>query len=103
MGAYLNYLQDRIRNGFNIDSPAVPEHNYTAYVRNITASYTAELVRRIGLLLCAGQVSAANQTLMVNALNATTVTAASSIDAKLNRVCAAVLMVMACSEYLVQK
>ena len=112
VGAYLNYMQDRIRNGFNIDSPAVPEHNYTGYVRDITAPYTAELalvldppalVRRLSLILCAGQLTAATQTLIVNALNATTLTASSSASAKLDRVCGAVLLVLASADYLIQK
>jgi hypothetical protein len=79
---------------------------------DITAAYTAELalvldtaalVKRLGLVLCAGQLSAATQTLIVAALNATPVTAASTDTVKLNRVAAGVLLVMASSEYLIQK
>ena len=112
VGGYLNYMQDRIRNGFNVDSPGVPEHTYNSYTRDITASYTAELalvldttalVNRLDLLMCAGQLSAATRTLMINALNATPLTAASPASAKLDRVCGAVLMVLASTEYLVQK
>ena len=112
VGGYLNYMQDRIRNGFNVDSPGVPEHTYNSYTRDITASYTAELalvldttalVNRLNLLMCAGQLSAATRTLMINALNATPLTAASSASARLDRVCGAVLMVLASTEYLVQK
>ena len=112
VGGYLNYMQDRIRNGFNVDSAGVPEHTYNSNTRDITASYTAELalvldatalVNRLNLLMCAGQLSAGTRTLMINALNATSVTAASSASAKLDRVCGAVLMVLASPEYLVQK
>ena len=112
VGGYLNYMQDCIRNGFNIDSAGVPEHTYTSYTRDITASYTAELalvldatalVNRLNLLLCAGQLSDSTRTLMTRALNATPLTAASSASARLDRVCGAVLMVMASPEYLVQK
>ena len=60
-------------------------------------------VKRLSLLLCADQLSASTQTLIVNALNATPVTAASTDTVKRNRVAAAVLMVMASAEYLVQK
>ena len=79
---------------------------------DIKAAYTAELalvldptalVNRLNLLLCAGQLSSATRTLIVNALSATAVTSGSSATVKRNRVCAAVLMVMACAEYLVQK
>jgi len=60
-------------------------------------------VQRLNKLMCAGQLSAATQTLIVSALNATAVTAASTDTVKRNRVFAAVLMVMASAEYLIQK
>ena len=106
-------MQGVIRNGIFVNAPDVP--NNTSNAANgfdITATYTAELalvldaaalVKRVALLLCAGQMSAANQTLIVNALNATPLTAASTDSAKRDRVAAAVLLVMASSEYLVQK
>ena len=61
------------------------------------------LVKRLNLLLCAGQLSASTQTVIVNALLGVTVNANSSATLKRQRVCAAVLMVMACPEYLIQK
>ncbi len=112
VGAWLNFMQDRIRNGFFVDSPEIASHNYTNYVRDIVARYSAELplapdaaalMRRLNLLLCAGQLPPASVTRIVNALNAMPVTAASSNDAKLDRICAGVLMVLASGEYLVQK
>ena len=118
VGGYLNYMQDRIRYGFNIDSPALAEHSYNSYSRDVTASYAAELllvadvpalVNRLNLLMCAGQLSAGTRTLMTSALSATalpTPTASNAqavLDAKLNRICAGVLMVLASAEYLVQK
>jgi len=98
VGGYLNALQGVISGGISSG--------------DILARYTAELalatdapalVARLALLLCAEQLSAATQTVIVNALNATPVTAGSSDTAKRNRVYAAVLMVMASAEYLVQK
>ena len=112
VGGYLNYMQDCIRNGFEVDSPDLPQHTYSAYVRDISASYVNELplatdaaglVKRLNLLLCAGQLTAATRNLIVNALNATPLTAASTASARLDRVCAAVFMVMASAEYLIQK
>ncbi|WHZ10097.1 MAG: hypothetical protein OJF60_000536 [Burkholderiaceae bacterium] len=112
VGAYLNYMQDRIRNGFRVDSPEVPQHTYSSYVKDIYASYANELplatdaaalVRRLNLLLTAGQLNANTQNQMVNALNATAVTASSADSARLDRICAGVLMVIASGEYLVQK
>ncbi len=118
VGGYLNYMLDRLRNGFNVDSPTLPERNYSIQSRDIIASYTAELalvadptalVNRLNLVMCAGQLSAATKALMVSALNATalpTPTANNAADVtnkKLDRVCAALFMVLASPEYLVQK
>ena len=98
VGGYLNYMMGVVSSGLNAG--------------DINALYTSELVlvtdaqalvRRVNLLLCAGQLSPANQTLIVNALNATPITAASSASSQRNRICAAVLMLMACAEYLIQK
>ena len=113
VGGYLNYMQGVIRNGIFVNAPDLPQsasNSTNGY--DITAAYTAELalvldttalVKRLGLLLCASQLSAATQALIVAALNATPVTAASTDTVKLNRVAAAVLLVMASSEYLIQK
>ena len=113
VGGYLNYMQGAIRNGIFVNAPDAP--NSTSNANNgfdITAAYTAELalaldapalVKRVVLLMCAGQMSAANQSLIVAALNATPLTAASTDAARRDRVAAAVLLVMASSEYLVQK
>ncbi len=113
VGGYLNYMQQVIEIGLFVAAPAGAPNPFTGpYVQDITANFAPEvaiapdaaaLVARLNLVLCAGRLSAANATLMVNALNATPVTAASSNDQKLNRVRAAVLMVLACAEYLIQK
>ena len=113
VAGYLNYLQGVVRSGIYVNAPDVPNNASNANNGfDITAPYTAELalaadasalVKRLGLLLSAGQLSAANQTLIVNALNATLVTAASTDSVKRDRVAAAVLMVMAASDYLIQK
>ena len=113
VGGYLNFMQDVIRNGFRsyID-PAVPQASYPAnngYKLHSAATYAPELalatdaialVERVNLLMSAGQVSDANQALMITAITSMPMTTA---DEKLNRVSAAVLMMMACSEYLIQK
>ena len=113
VGGYLNYMQGVIRNGIFVNAPDLS--NNTSSAANgfdITAAYTAELalaldaaalVKRVVLVMCAGQMSAANQSLIVGALNATPLTVTSSDSAKRDRVAAAVLLVMASSEYLVQK
>ena len=98
VGGYLNFMQGILQNGFNS--------------KDVVASYTAEkalvldpvsLVNRLSLLLTANQLSAANKTLITNALGTPHVTATSTDAVKLNRITAAVLLVLASSEYLVQK
>ena len=113
VGGYLNAMQTTIRSGIFVNAPDLPQSTSNATNGyDITAAYTAELalvtdptalVKRLNLLLCAGQMSAANQTLIVTALNATAVTAGSTDNAKRDRVAAAGLLVMASSEYLSQK
>ena len=113
VGGYLNYLQGILRDGIFVNAPDLPNNaSNSNNGRDITVPYTAELalvldaaalVRRLNLLLCAGQLSAGNQALIVAALNATALNATSTDNAKRDRVAAAVLLVMAASDYLIQK
>lgn len=119
VGGYLNYMQSVIRSGLSsyID-PTVPQQYYPAsfpYTLHSAATYTQELalvgnptalVKRLNLLMCAGQISSANEGLMITALTSMPVNstvAATLLSQQMDRVCAAVLMVMANSEYLIQK
>jgi uncharacterized protein (DUF1800 family) len=113
VGGYLNYMQQVIEVGLFVASPPGAPNPFTGpYVQDITASFAAEvaiaqdaaaLVARLNLVMCAGRLSGATIALMVNALNAVPVTATSPNDQKLNRVRGAVLMVLGCAEYLIQK
>ncbi|MDQ3059677.1 MAG: DUF1800 domain-containing protein [Pseudomonadota bacterium] len=112
VGAYLNYMQGVIRNGISCPQPDVPQAASTNYLFDVKARYDEEmplvanagaLVSHLGLVLCAGALSAATQTLIVSVLNATPLTAASTDAARLDRIAAAVLMVMASADYLIQK
>ncbi len=122
VGGYLNFMQDTIERGLNCPEPTVPEAAFRNYLRDIKATYASELglltnaatpaiatadatalVRRINLLMCAGQMSAATQSLMVSALTTPPLTATSTLQQRQERVWSAVLMTMACAEYLVQK
>ncbi len=112
VGGYLNYMQNVIRGGIYVPNPDVAAGTFKNYLPDVKATYAAELplaadaaalVKRLKLLLCAGQLSAATEKIMVDALNARPVTANSSADEKLNRIGAAVLLMMGCSEYLIQK
>jgi uncharacterized protein (DUF1800 family) len=98
VGGYLNYMMGVISSGLASGDMNASYDTELALVLDAAA-----LVHRLNLLLCAGQLSAANQTFIVNALNATVLTASSTSTAKRNRVCGAILMVMACAEYLIQK
>jgi uncharacterized protein (DUF1800 family) len=113
VAGYLNYLQGVVRNGLFVNAPDLPQS--TSNVNNgydLTAPYTAELalvldvpalVARLNRILAAGQLSAATVTTIVNAASAIAVTATSTDTVKLNRIAAAVLLVLASPEYLVQK
>jgi len=98
VGGYLNYMMSVIDTG--ISSGDIKAGYVTEL--NLVLDPTA-LVQRLNTLLAAGQLSAATVTTIVNALQAVSVTASSSATVKRNRVCAAVLMVMASVEYLVHK
>lgn len=119
VGGYLNFMQDVIRSGLRsyID-PAVPQASYPSnlgYKLHSVASYLPELalfadptalVKRINLLMAAGQISDANQALMIAAISSMPVNSAvpaTLLGQKMDRVAAAILMVMASSEYLIQK
>ncbi|MFT4241903.1 MAG: DUF1800 domain-containing protein [Acidovorax sp.] len=113
VSGYLNYMQGVIRYGIYVNAPDLPQNASNALNGfDIQAAYTEELamvadadalVARINLLMCAGQLSAATARLIADALKATNVTQASSDNARRDRVAAAVFLVMASPEYLVQK
>jgi uncharacterized protein (DUF1800 family) len=113
VGGYLNFMQDKIRSGIYTGNPAVPNltsgENYTPtiiakYIKELSiVGDAAALVNRLNLILCAGQLSATTQKTIVDALNGTPITSTSNDNQKLDRVSAAVLLVMACPEYLVLK
>ena len=113
VGGYLNYMQGVIRNGVYVNAPDLPNNGSNGNNGyDITAAYTDELaivtdadalVGRVNLLMTAGQLSATTVKLIADALKATSVTATSTDNVKRNRVAAAVFLVMASAEYLIQK
>lgn len=115
VGGYLNFMQNVIRSGVYCPEPTVPQAAYTNYLPDVQANYVNELalvadptalVNRLNLLLAAGQISMANQALILTALSSMSInsaTPATQTNQKMDRVSAAILMVMACSEYLIQK
>jgi uncharacterized protein (DUF1800 family) len=115
VAGYLNFMQYVIRSGIYSSDPEVPQQSYNTFKVNLKPTYSKELalvadpialMNRLNLILCAGQLSTTNQTLMVDALTSMPVNAADTTTLqaqKLDRIGAAILMVMASSEYLVQK
>jgi uncharacterized protein (DUF1800 family) len=97
VGGYLNYLQSVIRNGLSADMQAAYTAEW-ALVNDATA-----LVRHINLVLCAGRLSPATQTLMIDAVSTGQATSTASDTYKLNRIAAVVFMAMASAEYLIQQ
>jgi uncharacterized protein (DUF1800 family) len=102
VGGYLNYIMGVISNGIG-NTASDAKAAYTAEIALATspsAASPSDLVNRLNLLLCAGQLSSAT----VNTITAAVGTMSStSADNKRNRVCATVLLIMASAEYLIQK
>ena len=96
---YVNFMASSIgsTNGVGNDVKA-------AYTNELAIAHdAAALVDRLVLLLTANQISDANKTAIRTALEATSITQTSSNTDKLRRIYAAITLVMASPEYLVQK
>ncbi len=98
VGGYLNFMQGVARNGLVSGDLVATYSEELALVTDAGA-----LLQHVALVLGAGQIGEASRGVMLAALNATPVTASSSDSVKLNRVAAAVFMVLGCADYLVQK
>jgi uncharacterized protein (DUF1800 family) len=113
--SYINYLQNFLINGMWVRAPELITSPDSATVTDgpdIVPDYTAELalvgkpaelINRFNLLLCAGQLSSETVTMMVTALSYDQASASSSDSTKRSYVAKALMFVMCCSEYLVQK
>ncbi len=96
---YVNYMTSAIgsTNGVGGDVKA-------AYTSELAiADNSATLLDRICLLLAANQISDSSKATIKTALDAVTVTATSTTAEKQRRIYAAILLVMASPDYLVQK
>ena len=113
--SYINYLQNFLINGMWVRAPELiisPDAATVTDGPDIVPDYTAELalvgkpvelINRLNLLLCAGQLSSETVTMMVTALSYDQASASSSDSTKRSYVAKALMFVMCCSEYLVQK
>ena len=112
---FVNRMQDVVRSGMYVNGPERPELVMVTTPTSgfdLTATYARELllvtdadalVAHLNLVMAANQLSAFTVNLIVSALKASPINAGSHPQAKLSRICAAVLLIMACPEYLVQK
>ncbi|MBU2407889.1 MAG: DUF1800 domain-containing protein, partial [Gammaproteobacteria bacterium] len=98
VAGYLNFMQLAVQRGFNEKDVMATYAAEKAIVLDATA-----LVARLNLLLTANQLSSTTVKLITWALAATPLDASTSEAARMNRIYAAVLMVLAAPEYLVQK
>jgi hypothetical protein len=108
VAGYLNYMQGAIDTG--IGGAAGLMAAYTseiALAESPSATSPTNLVNRINLLLSAGQISSATIATITSAVGSMAGTVAGNATTTSTnlrkRVCAAVLMVMASAEYLIQK
>jgi uncharacterized protein (DUF1800 family) len=98
VAGYLNFMLACVKGGFNSANGGLTAPAYATEVA--LASNPAALVSRLNLLLCAGQLSAATQSTITTAITSISSTTATG---PITRVQAAILLTMACPEYLVQK
>ena len=83
----------------NIPNDIVPDYS----AEFALVGDTPALVRRLNLLLAAGQLSQATQDFIVNALGTDRITANADVGFKRAHVARAIMFVMASAEYLIKK
>jgi len=89
---YLNYMAGTVNNARNIKADYSTEKSL--------ASDPAALVAHLNLCLSSGALTTANQSLIVNAISSIAATTEAGL---LNRIYAAVFMVMSSTDYLIQR
>ena len=113
--SYINYLQNFLYQGMWVRAPELitsPDMATPTDGPDIVPDYSAELalvgnpsglINRLNLLMCAGQLSPETVTMMINALSIDTTTINGPDNSKRSYVAKAIMFVMCCSEYLIQK
>jgi uncharacterized protein (DUF1800 family) len=113
--SYINYLEDNLINGMWVRAPELitsPENPTLTDGHDIVPDYSAEmalvgnapaLFARLNLLLCAGQLSDGTLKDMSSAFAYEPTTTNSDDYSKRAYVAKAIMFVMCCAEYLVQK
>ncbi len=98
VAGYANSMMSDIVNGHNSSTGGLAAPAYVAELA--LASTPVNLVNRLNLLLCAGQLSVTSQNLIQTAISTID---ASTIAGQKNRVYSAILLVMVSPDYLIQK
>jgi uncharacterized protein (DUF1800 family) len=98
VAGYANSMMSDIVNGHNSSTGGLAAPAYVAELA--LATTPVNLVNRLNLLLCAGQLSAASQNLIQTAISTID---ASTVVGQQNRVYSAILLVMVSPDYLIQK
>jgi uncharacterized protein (DUF1800 family) len=113
--SYINYLEDNLINGIWVRAPELitsPENPTATDGHDIVPDYSAEmalagnpqaLFARLNMLMCAGQLSEATVNDMVTVFAYDKTNASSNDSAKRTYVAKAIMFVMCCAEYLIQK
>lgn len=128
VGGYLNFMQDAIKDGIYTPTKNIAAVEYTNYTLDFVANYDSlvalinnpspstaansepvarAILTQLNTILCAGQLQSRSLTIMINALRdgmvARAVNTGSNAARKREAVCAALLMILACPDYLIQK
>jgi uncharacterized protein (DUF1800 family) len=93
---YINFIANFIRNGYSDVKPSI-------VALHPLATDAKALLDWLNLHLTANQLSTATIDLILNALESIKVSSSTSAIARNNRINAAILLVVACPEYLIQK
>jgi uncharacterized protein (DUF1800 family) len=96
---YINYLADFVSSTFGYRNDIKPDYSALLPI----ASDAKALVDWVNLHLTANQLSANTLTLIQASVEKLAITATSTDKDRLNRIYGAVLLVMACPEYIIQK
>jgi uncharacterized protein (DUF1800 family) len=112
--SYINCLQNIVPQGIWVNAPALPNYSedHSTDTFDIVPDYSAELalindptalIKRLNLLLCANQLSAATVDLIAQAMQRDGTNSSSPINAQTYFIARAIMFVMCSAEYLIQK